>query len=235
MCNESDSPLTLNPCNSLLETKLTIRQLGKQDYAPVWQDMHKFTDERDDLTSDEVWLVEHNPVFTQGQAGKQEHLLNTGDIPVVQSDRGGQVTYHGPGQIVAYFLINLRRKKLGVRELVTHIENIVIETLSTFGIDSAARADAPGVYVDARKICSLGLRIRKGCSFHGLALNVNMDLTPFLRINPCGYAGMEMVQVKDVDGPNNINEVEIVLMKKITELLGYDQVEYTTESKSFDK
>lgn len=235
MCNESDSPLTLNPCNSLLEKKLTIRQLGKQDYAPVWQDMHQFTDQRDDLTPDEVWLVEHNPVFTQGQAGKQEHLLNTGDIPVVQSDRGGQVTYHGPGQIVAYFLINLRRKKLGVRELVTHIENIIIETLATFDIDSTARADAPGVYVGTKKICSLGLRIRKGCSFHGLALNVNMDLTPFLRINPCGYAGMEMVQVKDVNGPNNINEVEIVLMKKITELLGYDQVEYTTESKSFDK
>ncbi|MGO2508591.1 lipoyl(octanoyl) transferase LipB [Vibrio hibernica] len=235
MCNESDSPLTLNPCNSLLEKKLTIRRLGKQDYAPVWQDMHQFTDQRNDLTPDEVWLVEHNPVFTQGQAGKQEHLLNTGDIPVVQSDRGGQVTYHGPGQIVAYFLINLRRKKLGVRELVTHIENIIIETLATFDIDSTARADAPGVYVGAKKICSLGLRIRKGCSFHGLALNVNMDLTPFLRINPCGYAGMEMVQVKDVNGPNNINEVEIVLMKKITELLGYDQVEYTTESKSFDK
>ncbi|WP_413477552.1 lipoyl(octanoyl) transferase LipB [Vibrio hibernica] len=235
MCNESDSPLTLNPCNSLLEKKLTIRRLGKQDYAPVWQDMHQFTDQRDDLTPDEVWLVEHNPVFTQGQAGKQEHLLNTGDIPVVQSDRGGQVTYHGPGQIVAYFLINLRRKKLGVRELVTHIENIIIETLATFDIDSTARADAPGVYVGTKKICSLGLRIRKGCSFHGLALNVNMDLTPFLRINPCGYAGMEMVQVKDVNGPNNINEVEIVLMKKITELLGYDQVEYTTESKSFDK
>lgn len=235
MCNESDSPPTLNPCNSLLEKKLTIRRLGKQDYAPVWQDMHQFTDQRNDLTPDEVWLVEHNPVFTQGQAGKQEHLLNTGDIPVVQSDRGGQVTYHGPGQIVAYFLINLRRKKLGVRELVTHIENIIIETLATFDIDSTARADAPGVYVGAKKICSLGLRIRKGCSFHGLALNVNMDLTPFLRINPCGYAGMEMVQVKDVNGPNNINEVEIVLMKKITELLGYDQVEYTTESKSFDK
>lgn len=235
MCNESDSPLTLNSCNSLLEKKLTIRRLGKQDYAPVWQDMHQFTDQRNDLTPDEVWLVEHNPVFTQGQAGKQEHLLNTGDIPVVQSDRGGQVTYHGPGQIVAYFLINLRRKKLGVRELVTHIENIIIETLATFDIDSTARADAPGVYVGAKKICSLGLRIRKGCSFHGLALNVNMDLTPFLRINPCGYAGMEMVQVKDVNGPNNINEVEIVLMKKITELLGYDQVEYTTESKSFDK
>lgn len=235
MCNESDSPLTLNSCNSLLEKKLTIRRLGKQDYAPVWQDMHQFTDQRNDLTPDEVWLVEHNPVFTQGQAGKQEHLLNTGDIPVVQSDRGGQVTYHGPGQIVAYFLINLRRKKLGVRELVTHIENIIIETLAIFDIDSTARADAPGVYVGAKKICSLGLRIRKGCSFHGLALNVNMDLTPFLRINPCGYAGMEMVQVKDVNGPNNINEVEIVLMKKITELLGYDQVEYTTESKSFDK
>ncbi|ADT87777.1 Octanoyltransferase (Octanoyl-[acyl-carrier-protein]-protein N-octanoyltransferase) (Lipoyl/octanoyl transferase) (Lipoate-protein ligase B) [Vibrio furnissii NCTC 11218] len=192
--------------------------------------MHDFTDQRDDTTRDEVWLVEHNPVFTQGQAGKAEHLLNTGDIPVVQSDRGGQVTYHGPGQIVAYFLINLRRKKLGVRELVTDIENLVINTLNAYNIDAAARPDAPGVYVEGKKICSLGLRIRKGCSFHGLALNVNMDLSPFLRINPCGYQGMEMVQVSDLGGPARIEDVEQQLIKELVSLFGYEEVEFSTEA-----
>ena len=194
--------------------------------------MHEFTDQRTDDTPDEVWLVEHNPVFTQGQAGKAEHLINTGDIPVVQSDRGGQVTYHGPGQLVAYFLINLRRKKLGVRDLVTHIENLVINTLKAYNIDSAARPDAPGVYVDGKKICSLGLRIRKGCSFHGLALNVNMDLGPFLRINPCGYEGMEMVQVSQVGGPEDIEAVEKQLIQELVTLLDYEQVEFSTEAPS---
>ncbi|WP_072658024.1 lipoyl(octanoyl) transferase LipB [Vibrio vulnificus] len=197
---------------------------------PVWQAMHEFTDKRNEETPDEVWLVEHNPVFTQGQAGKAEHLLNTGDIPVVQSDRGGQVTYHGPGQLVAYFLINLRRKKLGVRDLVTTIENLVINTLKAYNIDSAARPDAPGVYVEGRKICSLGLRIRKGCSFHGLALNVNMDLSPFLRINPCGYQGMEMVQVSELGGPTDIALVEQQLVKELVNLLGYEQVEFSIEA-----
>lgn len=194
--------------------------------------MHEFTDQRTEETPDEVWLVEHNPVFTQGQAGKAEHLINTGDIPVVQSDRGGQVTYHGPGQIVAYFLINLRRKKLGVRDLVTTIENLVINTLKAYNIDSAARPDAPGVYVDGKKICSLGLRIRKGCSFHGLALNVNMDLTPFLRINPCGYAGMEMVQVSQFNGPSDVETVEKQLIEELVTLLDYERVEFSTEAPS---
>ncbi|MBY8020888.1 lipoyl(octanoyl) transferase LipB [Vibrio fluvialis] len=213
-----------------MDNQLVVRRLGRQDYHPVWQAMHDFTDQRDDSTRDEVWLVEHNPVFTQGQAGKAEHLLNTGDIPVVQSDRGGQVTYHGPGQIVAYFLINLRRKKLGVRELVTDIENLVINTLKAYNIDSAARPDAPGVYVDGKKICSLGLRIRKGCSFHGLALNVNMDLSPFLRINPCGYQGMEMVQVSNLCGPTHIEDVEQQLIKELVSLFGYEEVEFSTEA-----
>ncbi|MGI2787921.1 lipoyl(octanoyl) transferase LipB [Vibrio fluvialis] len=213
-----------------MDNQLVVRRLGRQDYHPVWQAMHNFTDQRDDSTRDEVWLVEHNPVFTQGQAGKTEHLLNTGDIPVVQSDRGGQVTYHGPGQIVAYFLINLRRKKLGVRELVTDIENLVINTLKAYNIDSAARPDAPGVYVDGKKICSLGLRIRKGCSFHGLALNVNMDLSPFLRINPCGYQGMEMVQVSNLGGPTRIEDVEQQLIKELVSLFGYEEVEFSTEA-----
>jgi lipoyl(octanoyl) transferase len=157
--------------------------------------MHDFTDSRDDNTPDEIWLVEHLPVFTQGQAGKAEHVLVPGDIPVIQSDRGGQVTYHGPGQQVMYVLLNLKRRKLGVRELVTLLEQTVVDTLAEYGIDAHPRADAPGVYVGEMKICSLGLRIRKGCSFHGLALNINMDLSPFLRINPCGYAGMEMTQM----------------------------------------
>ncbi|EHI9240780.1 lipoyl(octanoyl) transferase LipB [Vibrio vulnificus] len=213
-----------------MQNQLVVKRLGRRDYLPVWQAMHEFTDRRNEETPDEVWLVEHNPVFTQGQAGKAEHLLNTGDIPVVQSDRGGQVTYHGPGQLVAYFLINLRRKKLGVRDLVTTIENLVINTLKAYNIDSAARPDAPGVYVDGRKICSLGLRIRKGCSFHGLALNVNMDLSPFLRINPCGYQGMEMVQVSELGGPTDIALVEQQLVKELVNLLGYEQVEFSTEA-----
>ncbi|EHU9518563.1 lipoyl(octanoyl) transferase LipB [Vibrio vulnificus] len=213
-----------------MQNQLVVKRLGRRDYLPVWQAMHEFTDTRNEETPDEVWLVEHNPVFTQGQAGKAEHLLNTGDIPVVQSDRGGQVTYHGPGQLVAYFLINLRRKKLGVRDLVTTIENLVINTLKAYNIDSAARPDAPGVYVDGRKICSLGLRIRKGCSFHGLALNVNMDLSPFLRINPCGYQGMEMVQVSKLGGPTDIALVEQQLVKELVNLLGYEQVEFSTEA-----
>ncbi|MET2854751.1 lipoyl(octanoyl) transferase LipB [Vibrio owensii] len=215
-----------------MQHQLVVKRLGRQDYEPVWKAMHEFTDQRTDDTPDEVWLVEHNPVFTQGQAGKAEHLINTGDIPVVQSDRGGQVTYHGPGQLVAYFLINLRRKKLGVRDLVTHIENLVINTLKAYNIDSAARPDAPGVYVDGKKICSLGLRIRKGCSFHGLALNVNMDLSPFLRINPCGYEGMEMVQVSQVGGPEDIEAVEKQLIQELVTLLDYEQVEFSTEAPS---
>ncbi|TXY07597.1 lipoyl(octanoyl) transferase LipB [Vibrio mimicus] len=215
---------------AIMENQLLVRRLGRRDYTPVWQAMHQFTDQRDSRTRDEVWLVEHNPVFTQGQAGKAEHLLNTGDIPVVQSDRGGQVTYHGPGQLVAYFLIDLRRKHLGVRELVTHIENLVINTLKHYQIDSAARPDAPGVYVQDKKICSLGLRIRKGCSFHGLALNIQMDLTPFLRINPCGYAGMEMVQLSDLYGPIGIEQVEQALIQELVTLLDYEQVEFSTEA-----
>lgn len=215
-----------------MQHQLVVKRLGRQDYEPVWKAMHEFTDQRTEETPDEVWLVEHNPVFTQGQAGKAEHLINTGDIPVVQSDRGGQVTYHGPGQLVAYFLINLRRKKLGVRDLVTTIENLVINTLKAYNIDSAARPDAPGVYVDGKKICSLGLRIRKGCSFHGLALNVNMDLTPFLRINPCGYEGMEMVQVSQFGGPDNVEAVEKQLIEELVTLLDYEQVEFSTEASS---
>lgn len=210
----------------MYEDKILVRHLGLQPYEPVSQAMHDFTDMRDDTTPDEIWLVEHLPVFTQGRAGKAEHLLMTGDIPVIQSDRGGQVTYHGPGQQVMYVLLNLKRRKLGVRELVTLLEQTVVNTLAEYGIDAHPRADAPGVYVGEMKICSLGLRIRKGCSFHGLALNINMDLTPFQRINPCGYAGMEMTQMRqwvDTATPENIRPV---LLKKFLALLNNPDYEY---------
>ncbi len=174
-----------------------IRQLGQVPYQQTWQEMQSFTLDRDTYTTDEIWLLEHEPVFTQGQAGKAEHLLNPGNIPVVQVDRGGQVTYHGPGQMVAYVLLDMSRIGSDVRKLVSALETSVVDTLNGYAIVSAPKKDAPGVYVDGRKICSLGLRIKKGKSFHGLALNVNMDLTPFQRINPCGYAGLEMTQVKD--------------------------------------
>lgn len=210
----------------MYQDKILVRHLGLQPYEPVSQAMHDFTDSRDDTTPDEIWLVEHLPVFTQGQAGKAEHLLMTGDIPVIQSDRGGQVTYHGPGQQVMYVLLNLKRRKLGVRELVTLLEQTVVNTLAEYGIDAHPRADAPGVYVGEMKICSLGLRIRKGCSFHGLALNINMDLTPFQRINPCGYAGMEMTQMRqwvDTATPDNISPV---LLKNVLALLNNPPHEY---------
>ena len=188
--------------------------------------MHHFTDQRDDQSRDEIWLVEHPPVFTQGQAGKAEHLLMPGDIPVVQSDRGGQVTYHGPGQQVMYVLIDVKRRKLGVRQLVTILEETVIATLAEFGVSARARADAPGVYVGEEKICSLGLRIRKGCSFHGLALNVAMDLSPFLRINPCGYAGMSMTQLKNFQPEVTTEQVRAPLVSAFARLSGYENVEW---------
>lgn len=176
---------------------IQLRYLGQRDYASVWGEMRAFTDTRTPATVDELWLVEHPPVYTLGQAGKPEHLLNPGVIPVVHSDRGGQVTYHGPGQLVAYPLLNLKRRKLGVRDAVNCIENAVIAFLASYNLTSMARADAPGVYIEGRKIASLGLRVRRGCTYHGVALNIHMDLTPFLNINPCGYVGLEMTQLSD--------------------------------------
>ncbi|WP_326901862.1 lipoyl(octanoyl) transferase LipB [Kosakonia cowanii] len=205
---------------------ILIRNLGLQPYAPVSQEMHDFTDHRDDDTPDEIWLVEHPPVFTQGQAGKAEHVLAAGDIPVIQSDRGGQVTYHGPGQQVMYVLINLKRRKIGVRELVTLLENTVINTLAQLNIVANARPDAPGVYVDGKKICSLGLRIRKGCSFHGLALNIDMDLAPFMRINPCGYAGMEMTQVSKLVENASMDKIRTILIQHFLALLNNPPHQY---------
>lgn len=185
--------------------------------------MTDFTNQRTPETLDQFWLVEHPPVFTQGQAGKAEHLLFPGDIPVVQTDRGGQVTYHGPGQLVAYPLLDLRRLNFGVRELVTRIEQTIIATLAHYGIESAAKADAPGVYVNGDKIASLGLRVRRGCSFHGLALNVAMDLAPFQRINPCGYQGLAMTQIQNlIPNPPTIAEVQAQLVAEFARKLGYE-------------
>jgi lipoyl(octanoyl) transferase len=198
------------------------------EYTTVWQAMQKFTDDRNDDTQDELWLVEHPAVFTQGQAGKDEHLLMPGDIEVVKVDRGGQVTYHGPGQQVIYFMINLRRRKMGVRDLVTLLENGLIASLADFDITAKAKPDAPGVYVNNKKIASLGLRVRKGCSFHGLALNVNMDLSPFLRINPCGYQGLEMVQTADISQLKDTDQAGETLVKHLAKLLNTNNISYKT-------
>ncbi|WP_312179699.1 lipoyl(octanoyl) transferase LipB [Pantoea sp. CTOTU46764] len=209
---------------------LLVRQLGQRDWQPISDAMHHFTDQRDSNTADEIWLVEHHPVFTQGQAGKAEHLLMPGDIPVVQSDRGGQVTYHGPGQQVMYVLIDVKRRKMGVRELVTALEETVIATLADYNIRARARPDAPGVYVGDDKICSLGLRIRKGCSFHGLALNVAMDLAPFLRINPCGYAGMQMTQLSQLQPDVTPADVQPRLVQHFARLTGFTQLEWQSDA-----
>ena len=173
------------------ENTLIVRQLGRQRYKPIWQKMQDFTDTRDENSADEIWLVEHESVFTQGQAGKDEHLLSPGDIEVIKVDRGGQVTYHGPGQQMMYVLFNLRRLKIGVRELVTWLEECIIESLAEYGINAYAKADAPGVYVNDSKIASLGLRVRRGCSFHGLALNVNMDSKSIFTHQPMWLCGHE--------------------------------------------
>ncbi|WP_456309313.1 lipoyl(octanoyl) transferase LipB [Serratia proteamaculans] len=198
-----------------------------QPWAPVSLAMHQFTDQRDVNTPDEIWLVEHHPVFTQGQAGKSEHLLMPGGIPVMQSDRGGQVTYHGPGQQIMYVMVNLKRRKTGVRQLVTALEQTVIDTLAHFSVTANARPDAPGVYVNGKKICSLGLRIRNGCSFHGLALNIDMDLTPFLRINPCGYAGMEMTQLAALTASVTPDDIQPLLIKNFAIQLAITDVSWS--------
>lgn len=203
-------------------TELVVRQLGLTEYLPTLEAMRRFTAERDESSPDEIWLLQHPRVFTQGQAGKPEHLLAPGDIPVIQVERGGQVTYHGPGQLVAYLMLDLRRKKLGVRELVTAMEQALVDVLAGYGIEAAPKADAPGVYVAGDKIASLGLRVRNGCSFHGLALNVDMDMAPFQRINPCGYAGLKMVQLKDLlEAPPSLDEVSQRLEGALRARLGY--------------
>lgn len=199
-----------------------VRDLGRQPYEPVWRAMQAFTDSRDGDTLDELWLVEHEPVFTLGQAGRWEHVLDAGQIPVVPVDRGGQITYHGPGQIVAYPMVDLRRIRLGVRELVERIEQAVIEVLDGYGIQGSRRQGAPGVYVGHAKVMALGLRVRRGCSFHGLAFNIDMDLSAYARINPCGYRGLAVTTVLDLGGPGDLAAVKPPLVAALSRQLGLD-------------
>lgn len=199
-----------------------VRDLGRQPYEPVWRAMQRFTDARDEASPDELWLLEHDPVFTLGQAGRPEHVLAPGDIPVLHVDRGGQVTYHGPGQIVAYPLLDLRRLKIGVREYVCRIEQAVIDTLGEWNIGAARRDGAPGVYVNDAKVAALGIRVRRGCSFHGLAFNIAMDLEPFARINPCGYAGLQVTSMLDLGGPAGLDAVKPVLLHQLAAQFGLE-------------
>ena len=197
-----------------------VRELGRQPYDPVWRAMQRFTDVRDESTTDELWVVEHDPVFTLGQAGKPEHVLAAGDIPVIHVDRGGQVTYHGPGQIVVYPLLDLKRRKVGVREYVHRIEQALIDTLGEWNIQAERRDGAPGVYVADAKVAALGIRVRRGCTFHGLAFNIGMDLEPFHRINPCGYQGLQVTSMGDLGGPSGMDAVKPVLLAQLARQFG---------------
>lgn len=214
--------------------KLLVRHLGTQAYEPMWHAMQHFTQERASNTCDEIWCLQHQPVFTQGQAGKAEHLLNPGNIPVVQVDRGGQITYHGPGQLVCYLLLDLRRLGFGARELVTRIENALISLLKLYNVDAQSKADAPGVYVKDAKIAALGLRIRRACSFHGLSLNIDMDLSPFSAINPCGYQGLAITQLKALNPEATLQTVEKQLTTELIKQLNYHSVTHVTVPYSYD-
>lgn len=202
-------------------SQIVFRQLGLQSYPTVWQRMKDFTDARDQNTRDEIWFLEHEPVFTLGQAGKTCHLLNPGDIPVIKTDRGGQVTYHGPGQLIAYLLIDLRNRGLGIKGLVSEIESVLIALLAELGVEAASRDKAPGVYVAGKKIASLGLRVRKSCTFHGLSLNMDMDLAPFSRINVCGYEELEVTQIRDLVADVDQARVVELLQTHFINRLGY--------------
>jgi lipoyl(octanoyl) transferase len=197
-----------------------VRDLGRQDYEPLWRRMQAFTDTRDAATTDELWFAEHPPVFTLGMAASREHVLAPGDIPLVQIDRGGQVTYHGPGQLMIYPMIDVRRARIGVRALVTALERSVVRMLAPHGIDAAGRRDAPGVYADGRKLASIGLRIRRGASYHGMALNVDMDLEPFSRINPCGFTGLEVTDLHTLGATLTLREAAESLAPLLLDELG---------------
>jgi len=201
---------------------ISVRHLGEVGYDETWQKMQDFTDNRQKDTPDELWFLQHPAVYTLGKNGKPEHVLNSAEIPVINSDRGGQVTYHGPGQIVVYTLLDLGRLNIGVRALVTGLEQVIIELLNDYGIAANARRDAPGVYVNDAKIAALGLRVRKGCSFHGLALNVAMDLEPFSRINPCGYEGLEVTQIKNFISDIKLESVTENLQQRLIEQFSYE-------------
>ncbi|MGD8567826.1 MAG: lipoyl(octanoyl) transferase LipB [Gammaproteobacteria bacterium] len=208
-----------SPPLSSAASLLTVQELGTQDYRRTWDDMRRFNEQRDHETGDEIWLVEHPPVFTLGLNGKAEHILDAHDIPVIQCDRGGQVTYHGPGQVVAYVMMDLQRRKWGVKKLVNRLEEAVIGTLQEFSITGKRRTGAPGVYVGEAKIAALGLRVRRGCSYHGLSLNVDMDLTPFSYINPCGFEGLAATQIKDLQPDVDIIDVKHRLIAHLTRQL----------------
>ena len=199
-----------------------VHDLGRQPYEPVWRAMQRFTDSRDEATPDALWIVEHDPVFTLGQAGKPEHVLAPGDIPVIHVDRGGQVTYHGPGQLVVYPLLDLKRLKIGVRDYVCRIEQAIIDTCAEWNIHAERKNGAPGVYVAGAKIGALGIRVRRGCTFHGLSFNIGMDLEPFHRINPCGYEGLQTIALSDLGGPASMEAVKTVLLEKIAALFGLE-------------
>lgn len=208
------------PSPALRERGAIVRDLGRQPYEPVWRAMQRFTDARNDETQDEIWLVEHDPVFTLGQAGKPEHVLMPGDIPVIHVDRGGQVTYHGPGQLVAYPLLDLKRLKIGVRDYVHRIEQAIIDTLGDWNIAAVRREGAPGVYVADAKVAALGIRVRRGCTFHGLAFNIDMDLEPFRRINPCGYEGLRVTSMLELGGPSSLDAVKPALLDRLAGQFG---------------
>jgi len=205
-----------------MDKPLVVKNLGVEPYAETWQAMKSFTDSRNESNVDEFWFVQHPPVYTLGQAGKVAHLLTPGDIPIVHSDRGGQVTYHGPGQLVCYLLLDIRRLQLGVRDLVTAIEQSIVQLINSYGVAAEAKPEAPGVYVDGRKLAALGLRIRRGCSYHGLSLNVDMDLGPFSNINPCGIEGLEVVDMKRLGIGHPMAKIVEELTDILVQQIGYD-------------
>ena len=212
----------MNEAASSLSRIVAVRDLGRQVYEPLWRAMQRFTDTRNDETPDEIWFTEHQPVFTLGLNASREHLLDTGDIPVVQIDRGGQVTYHGPGMLMIYPLIDLNRAGLGVRDLVTALERSVVDLAAGYGIEATARPDAPGVYAGDAKFASVGLRVRRGSSYHGMALNVALDLEPFLRINPCGYEGLQMTDLATLGGDHELDTVRERYLPQLLRRLGLD-------------
>lgn len=226
-----------NASDTSASSKLIVRQLGRQPYMPVWHAMQSFVNQRPKDAHGEIWLVEHEPVFTLGSNAKEEHLLAPGSIEVINVERGGQVTYHGPGQLVVYPLIYLSATGLGVRDLVTALERSVVDTLAEFSIDAYPRKDAPGVYVNEKKIASVGLRIRRNWSFHGLAFNINMDLHPFNLINPCGYAGLEVTHSSALAGPNSLDQTTAVFVPHLIRHLRYDaeQVTHSDDASLLDE
>ncbi len=223
------------PASDQSHDSARVADLGTREYESVWRAMQQYTDQRTAQSDDWLWIVAHPPVFTQGLAGKAEHLLHPGAIPVVQTDRGGQVTYHGPGQLVVYTLIDLRRRRLGIRDMVHRLEQTLIALLAGYGIPASARPDAPGVYVAGRKIGSLGLRVRQGCSYHGISLNVDMDLEPFTRINPCGYPDLHMTQLRDLGGPSDLQAVAADFAAHFGHQFGYAAMQPSASPLPFEQ